>query len=215
MPQLPQAHFCKTCGETDPSKFVGRLKGRCYECYKKECRRRYAEGVRLINPLLCKICGTTDPCNFFPNGGTKCKRCLHPNKKIKQPKKEKPIPVVKLPKYTCRKCGKTGKENFYKNAGFICAECYNAHATLYYYPFYNDLIKAQGNRCAMCGKTPQELGKWRLAVDHDHQTNLVRGLFALPGISSLDRPHKIWHSTSRSICRSLLLYTSKSNSLKR
>ena len=83
MPQLPQAHFCKTCGETDPSKFVGRLKGRCYECYKKECRRRYAEGVRLINPLLCKICGTTDPCNFFPNGGTKCKRCLHPNKKIK------------------------------------------------------------------------------------------------------------------------------------
>ena len=28
----------------------------------------------------------------------------------------------------------------------------------------------------MCGKTPQEIGGWRLSVDHDHETDLVRGL---------------------------------------
>jgi hypothetical protein len=39
------------------------------------------------------------------------------------------------------------------------------------------LVEVQcGEFCAICGKTPKELGVWSLAVDHDHETGLVRGL---------------------------------------
>lgn len=40
---------------------------------------------------------------------------------------------------------------------------------------YNKMLDAQGNGCAICGKTPKENGK-RLDVDHDHKTGQVRGL---------------------------------------
>lgn len=32
---------------------------------------------------------------------------------------------------------------------------------------YNKLLESQGRGCAICGKTPEELGKY-LVVDHDH-----------------------------------------------
>lgn len=40
---------------------------------------------------------------------------------------------------------------------------------------YERLLKAQGGGCALCGKTEQENGR-RLAVDHCHETNRVRGI---------------------------------------
>lgn len=40
---------------------------------------------------------------------------------------------------------------------------------------YDEMLRTQGNGCAICGKTPEENGK-RLAVDHDHETGDVRGL---------------------------------------
>lgn len=40
---------------------------------------------------------------------------------------------------------------------------------------YNAMLEAQNNRCAICGKTPQENGK-RLTIDHCHKTKKVRGL---------------------------------------
>lgn len=38
---------------------------------------------------------------------------------------------------------------------------------------YDLLFKSQGGKCAICRKPP---GRLRLAVDHDHSTNSVRGL---------------------------------------
>lgn len=38
---------------------------------------------------------------------------------------------------------------------------------------YDDLLALQKGRCAICGCTPQTR---RLAVDHDHETGMVRGL---------------------------------------
>lgn len=38
---------------------------------------------------------------------------------------------------------------------------------------YWALFEHQGGRCAVCKGQP---GKWRLAVDHDHESGLVRGL---------------------------------------
>lgn len=41
-------------------------------------------------------------------------------------------------------------------------------------PDYQALFVAQGGRCAICKRKPEE---WRrLAVDHDHETNEIRGL---------------------------------------
>lgn len=47
---------------------------------------------------------------------------------------------------------------------------------------YDAMLKAQGNRCAICGRSPEENGQ-RLCVDHDHETGENRGL--LCGICNL------------------------------
>ena len=40
---------------------------------------------------------------------------------------------------------------------------------------YNDLLKAQQGKCAICKRRPNQNTK-RLAVDHNHKTSQVRGL---------------------------------------
>lgn len=40
-------------------------------------------------------------------------------------------------------------------------------------PEYEEMLVAQGGRCAVCGGRPIER---RLSIDHDHETNAVRGL---------------------------------------
>lgn len=43
---------------------------------------------------------------------------------------------------------------------------------------YNDMLKSQDERCAICGRhyTEASRDKRRLAVDHDHKTGRIRGL---------------------------------------
>jgi hypothetical protein len=41
---------------------------------------------------------------------------------------------------------------------------------------YAELLAAQGGRCKICGRTPKELGRRYLAVDHCHTNGHVRGL---------------------------------------
>lgn len=43
---------------------------------------------------------------------------------------------------------------------------------------YDEMLDAQGSRCAICGKTPEDNGR-RLAVDHDHNTGEIRGLLCV------------------------------------
>jgi hypothetical protein len=40
---------------------------------------------------------------------------------------------------------------------------------------YDVILAAQGGGCALCGVTVQPSGK-RLAVDHNHETKVVRGI---------------------------------------
>ena len=43
---------------------------------------------------------------------------------------------------------------------------------------YNDLLKKQNNRCAICGVHQSKLNK-QFAVDHEHSTGKVRGLLCI------------------------------------
>ena len=49
---------------------------------------------------------------------------------------------------------------------------------------YARRLEAQGGGCALCGGTPKRLKNdgttYRLHVDHDHATGLVRGLLCFP-----------------------------------
>jgi hypothetical protein len=39
-----------------------------------------------------------------------------------------------------------------------------------------ELRKEQDGRCAICGVLEEDAARGRLAVDHDHETNAIRGL---------------------------------------
>ncbi len=41
---------------------------------------------------------------------------------------------------------------------------------------YNEMLKEQGGRCAICEQKPTTI---RLAVDHDHVTGTIRGLLCI------------------------------------
>lgn len=51
---------------------------------------------------------------------------------------------------------------------------------------YYELLEHQEGRCAICGD-PAEWGAFRLGVDHDHDTLLVRGLLCNPCNTRLER----------------------------
>lgn len=46
---------------------------------------------------------------------------------------------------------------------------------------YSEVLMAQGGRCAICALRPDEAHKdaQRLAIDHDHETGMVRGLLCV------------------------------------
>lgn len=50
---------------------------------------------------------------------------------------------------------------------------------------YFAMLEAQDQKCALCAMPP--VGKYRLAVDHDHKTGKVRGLLCIKCNSALER----------------------------
>ena len=84
----------------------------------------------------------------------------------------------------CSKCKiEQDLENFTKSKysanGYrpMCSQCRNTHRTVIrkMYKHYEEMLKAQGNGCALCGKSEAENGQ-RLAIDHNHTTHQVRAL---------------------------------------
>ena len=85
----------------------------------------------------------------------------------------------------CRKCFRVlPLENFrYYNKRdnkrhHICRTCRKIHRKVVRNATnheYETLLQIQNNACAICGITPEEIGK-KLIVDHDHDTLKVRGL---------------------------------------
>lgn len=49
---------------------------------------------------------------------------------------------------------------------------------------YDEMLEKQNHRCALCNKHVSELER-RLAVDHCHDTGIIRGLLCMPCNTSL------------------------------
>jgi hypothetical protein len=161
---------CRTCGEEDPTQFRPNIRYECKLCYSLY---HNPERAKILSSSKCLVCGTEDTRLFHIASPMLCEPCKRKRFEEKIANKHS------CPLFTCRKCGQTGKENFYKSARYqrLCKACVNKHQSRYYYPFYDDLIKAQGGEfCAVCHQTPEQLDMWRLTVDHDHASGFVRGL---------------------------------------
>lgn len=75
---------------------------------------------------------------------------------------------------------------------------------------YNTLLEAQGDRCAICGKMPEENGR-RLSVDHNHKTGQIRGLLCQNcnrGLGSFKDNPEITASATDYLNSSLKIYLS-------
>src|SRR5208282_2964797 len=94
--------------------------------------------------------------------------------------------------YLCRKCGETNSAEFYGIQRGECKSCTRARTSRYQtgnstfnrkrhlrraYGItperYDEMLAAQHGLCALCGKPPD--GE-KLMVDHNHETDEVRGL---------------------------------------
>lgn len=194
--------ICLHCGEKEPINFFPNCLTACKTCYhfvfdpirSKEIRERENKCVkcgatepRFFNKRshsLCKTClmeipedAPTCQCGesrkeaFFKDLRTMCKTC---SRKAGL-KKRTASPMA--PKFTCKKCGKNGSQHFPKTSPYVCKACTKQNIRRNTYPFYDDLVAAQGGEfCSICGKIPEEPKTLRLSVDHDHETGLIRGL---------------------------------------
>ena len=135
----------------------------------KACNKAYQEGRREVNKLrnaengsqtegfkVCCTCGECKPVlEFTRDNGTsdglspRCREC----------------------RKTCRKAHR--EKNLIYAADFGLRRKYDISLVE-----YDEMLNAQGENCAICGKTPEEEGR-RLAVDHNHKTAKVRGLLCL------------------------------------
>jgi hypothetical protein len=88
----------------------------------------------------------------------------------------------------CQKCGEVkDDEEFSKDRKKWCKECVAFWLVQYKLNYnlktkygltrdaYNDLLKGQDNKCAICGTHKKELPR-SLSVDHNHKTEKIRGL---------------------------------------
>lgn len=152
---------CSVCGTTEPHRFHRNMT-RCKDCSREQ---------RLVGiDYACKICGENRKPEFYLKENSVCKTCI-------RMAGTKNLVSTGETTFICCKCGAIGKENFYKGDSSMCKGCHNRAIAEYYYPFYSQLVEAQGKEaCAVCGKGPKGSTAWRLNIDFDQDTGVVRGL---------------------------------------
>ena len=82
----------------------------------------------------------------------------------------------------CRSCGVEKPLEKFEITRQICNSCRSRQKVLAKFKLsvdeYNKLFELQQGRCGICGKHQTEFDK-ALAIDHDHETNNVRGLLCM------------------------------------
>lgn len=159
--------MCSKCGKVKPlSEFIRNSAARdgrrpeCKECYRrqrgfvKQYRRRPENGVEGM--LLCLKCNQFKALDQFTNRlSSRGTGKLYYN-------------------YVCRECAGQRMASYYARyseeiKARVRDKTYGLEAGE-----YNSWLSHQEGRCAICRKTPEEVGI--LAVDHDHATGEYRGL---------------------------------------
>jgi hypothetical protein len=180
-----KAYLCGTCGETKPEAFKNGSKGLCYKCKKAVCRDYYhthysAQKTPTPESGICSVCGTTDPQRFLGHSATRCKECLSaPHQEWeKPPAPVKPTKEPRLGPFVCRRCGENRRFAFYSSCPTRCKSCNQIDRLKKKYPYYEDLILAQGGEyCSTCRRTPVTLGR-KLSVDVPNMKLLCRQCLA-------------------------------------
>ena len=110
-----------------------------------------------------------------------CRRCGN-SKSLKEFHRDKSISGGF--RHQCKKCRCGDFKKYYKKKKERNPNIWKDHS-LKYHKFitveeYDKLLDAQQGKCAICGKKETVKSRWgtliRLAIDHDHKTNKVRGL---------------------------------------
>lgn len=134
--------------------------------------------------IICKECGEERP----NHGRGLCKLCYN-----REWRKENP----EYDKEWCKNNPESRRKTNQKWAKANPDKILAAHLKRAYgisLADYDELLEAQGNRCAICGMTPEENGQ-RLLVDHDHETGEIRGLLCYScnvGLGHFkDNPHNL------------------------
>jgi hypothetical protein len=148
------------------------------------------ELFEIMDTRICKICLEEKNINDFgfhaPNKRRHiCKQCQ--NEYTKKYRKDHPEFVLKIKerrkeyfiKY--RQLNKVARneylKNWYKNNPDKKRSQKYRHRYNIDVDKYNELLKLQNNKCAICGsEDPQRFNLKYFMVDHDHEVNLIRGL---------------------------------------
>jgi len=138
---------------------------------------------------ICSRCNETKPLDRFHKNGSRkdgladwCKSCANADQRERRA--ENPD---KMRAYDCARREKRKDLHLQQTYGITLAE-------------YDEVLEAQGDCCAICGKTITEQGR-RLCIDHNHETGENRGLLCTNcniGIGFLQ--------DSSEVCRQAMLY---------
>ena len=115
----------------------------------------------------CRKCDTTKPFDAFPRRSSGrpsswCKDCTN----------EYNREYVKTPEGAAKKRRAAAEYNA-RNPDYFLTRNYGLKPGQ-----YDEMVKAQGGACAICGTTDSGGRKWH--VDHDHETGKVRDLLCSP-----------------------------------
>ena len=144
MSSVEVLYDCKMCGlmmaidsdidEISKSFYIS-VRGRCKECFRKECKDRYdmkmykkkVEEIKAGKPMtkmyLCMKCGEDNYINFYERNKSKCKFCILAERRGVMSGSEI-VGASASKSYHCKECHTEEPKNFRETYKSICYACF-------------------------------------------------------------------------------------------